>query len=191
MKTKYIKEIGIIVSYTWLLIAVYFFEWNAIGVFLSFLLEFKILVIVYWMLTLFGDKKNQRNQPGGNVLMAGFGLALMQYVLIGFVAMTLNDGETYFGNIDIIFNRDTLIAFTVILILYVVRLMKIGNKENRQAFAQENLITQALILTGMNLLAFFFVQIIEPTNPMPILIFVVLARIFLEIYINNWSKKGV
>ena len=189
MKIKSLKQIGIIVSYIWLLVAVYFFEWKPIGIFLSFLAEFTILLFTYWFLNIFSTRKNKRNRPGGNVLLAGCSLILLQYVLIGLIANFLGEKSFNFGNPASLFDTNSIIAITSISVIYLIRLFFVKQKDERESYAQENLLTQALCLTGMIVLGFFVIQILEISNAIPVLAAMVAGRIFLEQYINNWNRK--
>lgn len=209
MKTKYIKEIGIIASYVWLIIAVYFFDWKPLSIFLSFLTEFAIVFFIYWFLINFSDSKNKRNVPGGNVLLAGLAMIGFQFFLISLLATSVAWDQFLVDVNDPIFskavvqNRDNmldpyfflhinfLITFLIVVAIYVIRIISMKEPKQRENYLQENLFFQAIVLTGMNVIGFFAIEFFTFINPFPILIAMVTGRIFMELYINNWKKKSI
>lgn len=188
---RYIKEIGITGSYLFMLIACYFFDWKPYGVFMSYLLEVVVLLIVYAYLRFNDEKKHperyRKSQPLVNLFIGIVPVVFLQYFLIASMSIIL-DPEKEFNNESFHLSKEVYYAFPPLVFFYLIKAKQISCSKERIFKFQQNFMFEVLALTAVNLVAFIAVIYLDFTTLISVLTVTVIARILLEFYFTKKLK---
>lgn len=191
MKTfvNHIKEIGIVLSYLWMLVACYLFDWKPFAVFISHLIEIIVLLLVYIVLRIIDERKNpeqsRKAQPIINILIGILPLIVLQYFIIGWMSSFINPEQNFLTQ-NLLMTKEVYYAFGAMIFLYTINAVQIANHDERLNVFQNNFMFSVLALSGANILGFVLVVGMEVKSLLPILTVMVAVRIALEIY---WGRK--
>jgi hypothetical protein len=188
---NWIKEIGIVLSYISMLVACYLFDWKPFGVFVSYLIETVVLLIVYSIIRSINEKKNssahKTAQPLANLLIGITPFLIFQFFMIGWMLSSI-DPDHNFINENLLLTKEVFFASASMLLFYSIWAIQIPNHKKRLTIFQDNLIFKVIALSGTNILGFVLVLVIGVTSVLPVLVVMVVARILLEIYFGRKMK---
>lgn len=186
------KEIGIILSYLWLLIAAYFFSWEPFTIFIFYFLEFVTILLFYCVVRVIDQAQRPKNyrktQSVVYVLVGAFPLLLVQYFLIRSTANSINPSHLALNVENLFFTKGVFIAMSILIIQYVLLTINFKNNQERESVLKENLLFQAISLSSANILGVLTVLLFEVKQLMPVLIVMTLVRILLELYFTKKMK---
>lgn len=174
-----------------MLIACYLLDWKPFGIFISYLIEVVVLVLIFSIIRLKDERENperyRKVQALGNILIGVIPLIVFQYFVIGWMASFINPEENFIQE-NLLFTKEFLFAVLFIVILYTINAFQIVNRKERIKVFQDNFLFKVLGITGANILGFVLAVGIEWTSFLPVLTVTVVFRIFLEIYFARKMK---
>ncbi|MCG8573358.1 MAG: hypothetical protein MI810_00620 [Flavobacteriales bacterium] len=179
-----LKSFGIISSYLWLLISVYWFNWTAFSVFLVYVVEFAIIGALFLIGDLFFnlDLKKVESRPFSVMFIGTLVFVLIQLGLTLGVSASID--PDFFDKNSKIITEELLWIGAAILIFYLLKLIMI-EKGNKLYILESNMLTQAAILAVTNLLGLLVVFLTGPNHLMIVMTCVIAARCGLEFYFNK------
>jgi hypothetical protein len=182
---KLSKEIIILLSYSWMLIACYLFDWKPFYIFFSYLLELFVLTGFYVIIRKRDEQKNPQNyrraQPIENVLIGSIPLFLFQYFALGWASVFIYPDENFILK-DLILTSTTLIIVLQFVFAYAAKIFSIQNDKTAEKLLKGNLLYQALVLTTTNVTALVIVIVFSIESLLPVLTVMVIIRASMEIY---------
>lgn len=187
---KYIKEIGVISSYIFLLIGILLFEWKPFGIFLSFLIEFVALTVIYTVVRSIDQYKNPKKyrklQPSITIAIAVIPLIAVQYLFISLVVSILDPIFVLFEPSNLWEQKELTFGFIAILLFYVLKTTQMKSIEDAEKLYSSNFFVEALTLNFTNILGVIIVAYVQ-INSLPfVLIMMVALRIFLELKLSRF-----
>lgn len=188
---NYMKEIGIVFTYILMLVACYFFNWKPFGIFISYLIEIVVLLIVYSFVRLKDEKKNpqhyRKTQPLANIYIGIIPLLLIQFIIIGFMTLDLNPEENFIKQ-NLLLTKEVFFSVCSILVIYVLKALQFSTNKERLVVFQDNFLFKILALTSVNILCFIIVSVFEKITLIPLLTAMIIFRILLELYFSRKMK---
>ena len=147
---KHFEEIGIILSYIAMLVATYIFDWKPYAIFISYLVEVIVILLIYVVLRFIDERKNPRryrkSQPIVNILIGIIPLILFQFFTVGIMASVLNPDENILKH-NFILTKKILFAFASFAFIFILKaLQMIKNKEILIVF-QNNFLFKVITLS--------------------------------------------
>jgi hypothetical protein len=185
MNNKYIKEIGITISYLWLLLATFLFDWKPFAIFISFLLEFITLILIYLVVRAIDQFRNPRKyrklSSSGTLAFAVIPLVAIQYLFISLVVSILDPTFDFFDLTNLWDEKWLSLSFLIIIVLYILKTLQFKDIGEAEKVLQETFFLEALSLNFSNLIGVAIVAYGQ-VNSLPIVLCaMVLFRIFMEI----------
>jgi hypothetical protein len=188
---SHLKEIGIVLSYLWMLVACYVFHWSPVGVFLSYLIETIVLLLVYAVLRTIDENRHparyRKSQPLTTILIAVVPLALFQYFIIWIVTGYIDGGRATASE-SILFTREALYAVIACIVAYAIKAIQLTKNDQGLVVFQANFLFSALALTATNLVSLLIVCFTETGSLLVVLTGSVAMRIALEIWFDRKMK---
>ena len=183
-----LKEIGIILSYIYMLVACYLFNWKPFGIFISYLIEIVVLLLVYVTFRIIAEKRNpdqyRKAQPLLTIFIGAIPLVVFQYFIIGWMSGLINPAQNFLKE-NLLLTKEFLFAFGSSLFLYTIKAFQIISHSERIKVFQHNFLYSILALTATNSLGVLLVFVVGIHSSLPVLTGMVVVRINLEIYFER------
>lgn len=183
--SKYIKEVGIVLSYTFILVACYFFDGKPFGIFISYLIEVVALFLIYSLLRWIDEKKHpklyRKSQPLMNLFIGLIPVVIFQYFIIGWISSFINPEENFFKQ-NLFLSSEVFYIIGSVVVFYSIKALQISNHKVNLRIFQDNFLFNILALSGANIIGFVLVIGFHVDSLLPVLSAMVIFRILLEIY---------
>jgi len=185
---SHFKEIGITLSYLYMLIACYLFDWKPFGIFISYLIEVVVLFLIYTVLRI--RHKNQhperyrKIQPIVNVFIGIIPLIGVQYLIIGLMAGSIDPGANFLEK-DTLLSKEVLYALISTVVLYVIKALQFSDQHERLSVFESNFLYKVFALTITNLAGVLAVIGLGISSLLPVLTVMVIIRIGMEIHFDR------
>jgi hypothetical protein len=190
--SRHIKELGIVLSYTIMLVACVFFDWEVFAIFVSFLIEIVVLFVVYAILHIKYNKQlSDLVISILHLIMVIIGmipLLLFHLFIIGLLANMFDPEIDVFKN-NLLNTKEVFYAAGSMLLFYAINVFQISSHKNKVIIYQNTIIIQVLLLTVSNIVAFSAVFILGLNSLFVVLTAMVISRIFMEFYFLNLEEK--
>lgn len=190
MKFSLIKEIGIILGYLCFLFGVFYFEWEAFAVFISFVVEYFIILLIYVFLRLHPKVSKRSDEPSlGTVLIAGLCLGALNVafgqVLI-FDTMTFSEQRLQMQNLE-------WVVMALALPMLALHAGSIWLKWSSPHLIDDQralIFTGVIALSAMNIGGMIVWSVNNYKNPDLVLVTMVIIRRVFEVWMNHFQKKA-
>nr|WP_299207045.1 hypothetical protein [uncultured Brumimicrobium sp.] len=188
---NFFNELGIIFSYVVMLFMAYYFEWEPFGIFVYYLIEITVLLLVYVLLRLRevskNTKINKKAQPIANILIGIIPLLLIQYLIVGFISVAIDPNESFIEK-NLLMTKEVLFAFCSLTFVYLLKAIQMIKIKDRLLIFQNNFLFKVIALSMTNFLGFVLVIGFEMTSLLTVLTIMTAIRIGLEIYLGKTEK---
>ena len=185
------QKTGIILSYLYMLVACYFFNWKPFGIFISYLIEVIVLITFYCISRVLDENRNpahyRNSQPLMNIIIGTIPLIIFQYFIIGWMSGIISDEQNFLTK-NLLLSKETIYSFTTILIIYSIQAVRIKNHKERLKFYQDNFFFKVIALSTTNILGSTLVLGFGIRSLLLVLSGMVIIRIIQEFYVDSRSK---
>lgn len=189
--TSYIKELGIVFSYISFSVACFYFEWNPFGIFMFYLIEVVVLLLIYAILRIKDEKEDPRryrkSQSIVNLFIGITPMIIFQYFIIGWTSLSINPEQNFIES-NLFFSKEVFFMTISIVVLYSVKAFQVTNQQEKLRVFQQDFLFQVLMLSGANTLGFFVVLGLGVNSLFITLIIMVAFRMFVEFYFARKMK---
>lgn len=187
------KQIGIVLSYSWLILATYLFNWKPFSVFIGFLMEMLVILLLYSFFRI----KAQINQPAafrkvGDLSSIFFGASVFlffSYKMIEGFSWRLEPDSQDFSFYSLISSKEVLISFAAMFLIYFGRVINLESDLFRELILRQNMMIKILAMSLTTLIPFLLIFEYEFLNFLYILPFVFLGRIVVELYFKDSTEE--
>lgn len=187
-----IKQISVIASYTWILVAIYFFSWKPTSIFIGFVMEMVVLLLLYVVFRI----KAQQDSPRAFRKVGDLGPILFGVSIFVFVSYKMIEGFTWRldpdGNssnfLELISSKELIVSFLGMLVIYLFQTVKLQNDLLRELVLRQNLMIKILAMSLTTLIPFLLIFEFETLNFLFILPFVFLARVIVELLLKDSTE---
>lgn len=174
-----------------MLFMAYYFEWEPFGIFVYYLIEITVLLLVYVLLRLRevskNTKINKKAQPIANILIGIIPLLLIQYLIVGFISVAIDPNESFIEK-NLLMTKEVLFAFCSLTFVYLLKAIQMIKIKDRLLIFQNNFLFKVIALSMTNFLGFVLVIGFEMTSLLTVLTIMTAIRIGLEIYLGKTEK---
>lgn len=174
-----------------MLVSCYLFDWKPFGVFVSYLIEIVVLLLVYTFFRLREEKKNpdhyRKVQPLANLFIGLVPLIVFQYFIIGWISSFIYPEQNFLKH-NLLLTKEMYYSVGSVVVIYVIKALQIKNHTERLIVFQDNFLFKILALTAANISVFVVVVGIGVNSLLPALTVMVIFRIALEIYFAKKMK---
>ncbi|MGM0478295.1 MAG: DUF6498-containing protein [Bacteroidota bacterium] len=188
MDNKYIKQIGVLCSYLWLLLAYFLFGWDTFAIIFSYMIEVVMLVILYLILQTYDQVKNKshyRNQrPTGNILPATVLFLAIQGMVIFFTMQTIDEAFNQTAP-DYLLSKEVIFAAIAIFLFYGFDGLRMKNDRTRLSLFKNIFLTRILLLFAANLAGFLMVFGLSIHQIDFVIVIMVAVRVMIEIGLSG------
>ncbi|WP_417264683.1 hypothetical protein [Brumimicrobium sp.] len=188
---NFFNELGIIFSYVVMLFMAYYFEWEPFGIFVYYLIEITVLLLVYVLLRLRevskNTKINKKAQPIANILIGIIPLLLIQYLIVGFISVAIDPNESFIEK-NLLMTKEVLFAFCSLTFVYLLKAIQMIKIKDRLLIFQNNFLFKVIALSMTNFLGLILVIGFEMTSLLTVLTIMTAIRIGLVIYLGKTEK---
>lgn len=185
------KKIGIILSYLYMLVACYYFNWKPFGLFISYLIEVIVLITFYCVSRVLDENRNpahyRNSQPLMNIIIGTIPLIIFQYFIIGWMSGMINDEQNFLSK-NLLLSKEVIYSFTTMLLIYVIQAIRIRDHKKRLELFQDNFLYKVIGLSATNILGSTLVFGFGVQSLLYVLIGMVVVRIIQEFYFDSRSK---
>ena len=173
-----------------MLLGILLFDWKPFGIFLSFLIEFVALTVIYTVVRSIDQYKNPKKyrklQPSITIAIAVIPLIAVQYLFISLVVSILDPMFVLFEPSNLWEQKELTFGFAAILLFYVLQTTQMSSIEAAENLYSSNFFVEALTLNFTNILGVIIVAYVQ-INSLPfVLIMMVALRIFLELKLSKF-----
>ncbi len=185
-----IKNRGIIISYTWLIVSIYLFDWDSFNVFITYLLEYLVLALIFIVSDVIVNNtiEKQAKRQTVNIFMSLLIFAGFQYFIAAIVHSSVRDDMSLFDDPIKYLNWSTYITAGCILVSYLIRIKQLKETNNIHQVIEDNFILQILGIAVMNMVGLGAVALFGVEKAPILLTIIILGRIGLEVYISKNIK---
>lgn len=180
-----LKEIGLIAGYLWLVLAYYFFDWDAWGILFSFSVEIVALLIIYTVARIVLEIKKpklfKKQQPLPMVIMSGILLLVFQTGILYITLGPLYGGDESISS-DFLFQKEIIFALCLTLLFHTTKLVRIKGTKKKEKTLRESIILHYLLLTGANVFCVLLVSFVNIESMLVLISIAVGIRITIELY---------
>lgn len=173
-----IKHILVSLSYLTLAIGLFWWDWSAYSVLFSYLLEFILLLLVFFFSSVFGVSKTKVRYDPSNVLLGSLPLIIFNLGFISLMGTMDEDSVTLYNLPSAFLLEEVLPGSIIILVGYGLSLVNLSSRTISPVIDQ-NLFFQALCLTGINLLG-VVIFVCGLDNKLILLPIMILLRVLME-----------
>lgn len=189
--TTTIKHVGILLSYCWLLVAYYLFEWSATGIMFSYMIEIAVLAVIYEFLEIVDLIKNKtksnRKIPSGNKLAATVAFLFIQGLVI-FITLNGLESDVSFDIADYFSSAEIYFTIAGITIFYIIDALSIKNDHRRIVSFQSSFLLKVLLLFSANLIGLILVYPLQIETTAIVVVVMVVIRIAIEFVLISKSN---
>lgn len=180
---KDLDEIGIILSYIFMLVACYVFEWQPFMVLFSYLWEIVVLLFMYFIVRM-GGKRVKKQPLLINIFIGIIPFLLFQTGMIAWISKMVSTNE---NAVKDEFSLTVEIVYIVgsILLFYIIKVIRMSSHKERMEALQYNLVYRILALGGINMAVLLLIMIFEIHTFLVVLVVMVAVRIVLELYFRK------
>lgn len=176
-----LRHLGLVLSYVWISTGIIFFSWSPLSIFIAFLLEYIVLVLVLGFLLIHANVQGtrRRNDPSPfNVLLVCIMLAFIHYLIILLILNVLNDGEIFFINP---FAELAKWGFVSITFLLVIQLIGVFRSSPTVDQVKTYIFMDSIIFTGTQIAGVILVLMLGLKGLIPVVLILLVIRLILEI----------
>ncbi|MBI3133858.1 MAG: hypothetical protein HYZ14_04205 [Bacteroidetes bacterium] len=190
MKSITLKEVGIVTGYIILLIGIIVYEWKPFSLFLSFIVEYSIILVVYAFLWLHrGVSKRSDEPPLLYVLLAGFAFGLFQGGLLLFIVRESESGAAWRDDQSDLGWTITALAIPIAIFHFVPVISRL--KDPTIMDERRSLIfTSAIAFLATNFGGLIAFTIFKDSFPKAVVVVMVSLRIFFEVWMTHFQKPN-
>lgn len=183
-----IKETGIVIGYLTLLLGVLFFEWRPFPVFLSFLIEFIVILLIYVFLSLHRGVSKRRDEPPlFTVLIAGLAIGAVNMAFGNTLVFNIIKGADERYEMENIVWTVAAILISL-LVLHIVSVKSRWNSPELMDKQRSMIFTGVIAISAMNVAGLFVWSSNENGNPNVVIFVMVTIRILAEVWMNHFQK---
>lgn len=190
MSSKFFKEIGVFLVYGWIFLAVFIYDWKPSTVFISFVLELVVMLLLFTVFKIIKIFKTPSKFLDDlfellNVILGTAFLISLQGFLIFMIIDVLDEEENNLTIRQVVYTREVAIIALSIFVVYVIRLTTIKGFQPKLNVLQDNFLFQVLSFSLVNIVGVISVSIFVEFGFKPVLVFLILSRMLLEIKLTH------
>lgn len=190
MTWKFQYSVGIILSYIFLLIAIFVFDWGLVNLYVSLAIEFAMMTLAYAIVNTFFNRTIKTKAWTVTILFIGYAMLNLQLAFISLAAEHLNEVRDTDSFIGQFLNLEVLLILIVAFSVYLVQIYHRFSITRSMNFVADNYFKNAFSLYGITSLAILAVFLFQITNISVIACVVVLSRILMEVLLNHDEKDS-
>lgn len=192
-ESKRTKQISVILSYTWLFLATYLFNWKPVSIFIGFLMEMFVVLLLY----VFFRIKAQQLHPSafrkvgdlGSIVFAVGAYLFISFLMIKGISGRLDPDVEQMTVLDLILSKELIVSFISMFIIYLFQTLKLDQDIIRELVLRQNIMIKILAMSLTTLIPFLLIYEFELLNFLYLLPFVFLSRIIVELMLKDSSEE--
>ena len=190
-----IDKFGLIFSYVFIFIGVFFFDWKPFIILVSYFIELVIVLLLSATFRFIDAKKHKNKYPNQVPIMAGLSIIFSsgpfligQYFFVIYTAQALDNSVQAKEGISLLWKPEIFWCIAFIAVVYILRVLPLKNNSERASVIQDNAIFQMLALFLTNIIGMLILLYVSNAGIILVMFSLTTVRILLEIY---FSKKMI